>query len=126
MKFINHIPSPSFTLPLPQVPHTHTVPILQSYLSLLISKSIFKGVFQCIPTMSILYFDPFNPFHCCPLPLLSHPPFFNSFQCISLYPLPSHMLHFTILLTCYHSLLFTYFWWDWGLNSGLHASKQVH
>jgi hypothetical protein len=27
-----------------------------------------KEVSQCIPAMSILYFDPFKPFHCSPLP----------------------------------------------------------
>jgi hypothetical protein len=41
--------------------HIYTVPVLQSCLSLLISKSMFKGVSQCIPAMSILYFGLFNP-----------------------------------------------------------------
>jgi hypothetical protein len=37
--------------------------VLQSCLSLLISKSMFKEASQCIPTVIILYFCPFNPFH---------------------------------------------------------------
>jgi hypothetical protein len=28
---------------------------------------MFKGVSQCVPAMSLLYFGPFNPFHCSPL-----------------------------------------------------------
>jgi hypothetical protein len=54
MKCIHHIPSPSsppFPLPTTQVPHTHTVPILQSCLSLLVFKLVFKGVSQCMPTL---------------------------------------------------------------------------
>jgi hypothetical protein len=45
---------------------------LQSCLSLLISKSMFRGV---CPLW--LYFDSFNPFHCSPLPFMSHPPIFQ-------------------------------------------------
>jgi hypothetical protein len=78
---LNLFHSPSF---LPQVP-SYTIPILQFYLSLLISKLMFKGVSQYILTVSILYFGLFNPFHYSPLPLPSHPPFFNSFQYILLY-----------------------------------------
>jgi hypothetical protein len=49
MKSTNHIPSPSsppFTL-FPKV-RPHTIPILQSCLSLLVPKSMFKGVSQCV------------------------------------------------------------------------------
>jgi hypothetical protein len=59
---------------------TDTIPILQSSLPLLISKSMFKGVSQCVPTVSILYFGPFNPFHWSllplylPLPIIQHLP----------------------------------------------------
>jgi hypothetical protein len=52
---------------------THTAPILQSCLSFLIFKLMFKGVSQCIPAMRILYFGPFNPFHYSPLPLYLPP-----------------------------------------------------
>jgi hypothetical protein len=58
---------------------SHTVPILQSCLSLLIAKLMFKGVSQCIPTVSILYFGPFNPFHYTLLPLYFPRPIFQ--QC---------------------------------------------
>jgi hypothetical protein len=84
--------------PLLQVP-SHTVPILQSCLSLLIFKLMFTGVCQCVSTVGVVYFGQFNPFHCSPLPFTSHPSFFNSFQNICFYPLPSQMLCFTILLT---------------------------
>jgi hypothetical protein len=53
---LNLLHSPSA---LPQV-HTHTVPILQSCLLLLISKLMFKGVSQCIPAVSILSFGLVN------------------------------------------------------------------
>jgi hypothetical protein len=42
-----------------------------------------------------------------PLPLL---PFFNSFQYTSLYPLPSQILCFMILLMLYHSLFLFFFY----------------
>jgi hypothetical protein len=73
---------------------------------------MFKGISQCVPTVSLLYFGQFNPFRCSPLPLPSHhhystaqfipfhcspytylpPPLFNSFQYTSLYPLPAHLM----------------------------------
>jgi hypothetical protein len=99
MKSIYHIPSPP-SLPFTSPPRT--VPILQSCLSLF-PKSMFKGVSQCIPAVSILYFGPFNPLHCSS----SHPLFSNSFQHISLYPLPSQMVCFTILLIFDRSLFFS-------------------
>jgi hypothetical protein len=68
LKSINHIPSPQsslFSLRFP-AKTTHTVPILQSCLSLLISKSMFKGIFQCISTRvhstpPLLSFTPLPP-----------------------------------------------------------------
>jgi hypothetical protein len=91
-------PSPSYQYPL------HTVPILHYCLSLLISKSMFKGVSWCIPAVSILYFCPFIPVHSSILPLPSRLPFFSSFQYISLYPLPSQM--FCIMILVFFSFYF--------------------
>jgi hypothetical protein len=64
-----------FILPTSTLPqHTHTYCIcLQSCHSLLIAK-LFKGVFQCVTTVSILYFGLFNPFHYSPLPSYLPPP----------------------------------------------------
>jgi hypothetical protein len=56
---------------------SHTIPILQSCLSLLIFKLVFKGVSQCTPAVGVLYFGPFNPFHCSPLPLYLPPSIFQ-------------------------------------------------
>jgi hypothetical protein len=73
MKSIHHIPSPSsppFPLPLHKNCSYFTVLSL-----LLISKWMFKGVSRCIPTVGALHFGPFNPFHCSPFPLPSHPHF---------------------------------------------------
>jgi hypothetical protein len=67
-------PSPSYQYPL------HTVPILHYCLSLLISKSMFKGVSWCIPAVSILYFCPFIPVHSSILPLPSRLPFSAAFN----------------------------------------------
>jgi hypothetical protein len=82
---------------------THNVPILQACLLLLISKSRFKRLLDVLH-LSILYFGQVNPSHYSPLPFSSHTPFFNSFQCITLYPLPSQTLCFIILLMLYRSL----------------------
>jgi hypothetical protein len=60
---------------------------------------MFKEVSPCIPTVGILYFGPFNPFHYSPLPLYLPHPFFNSFQYSSLYPLPSHLMFYNIIDT---------------------------
>jgi hypothetical protein len=84
IKPINHIPSPSsppFTLPLTQVPpytQRHNMLILQSCLSLLIPKSMVKGVSQCIPAVNVLYFGPFNPMHYSSLPLPSNPSHYST------------------------------------------------
>jgi hypothetical protein len=56
----------------------------------------------------ILYFGPFSPFLYSYLPLELSPPFFNSFQYISLYSLPSQTLCFRILLMLYHSLFLSF------------------
>jgi hypothetical protein len=79
------------------------VPVSHSCLSLLISKSMFKGVSWCIPSLSILYFGQFNPFHCSSLSLPFHPPFFSSFQYMSLYHVPSQML--CIMIYCWHFII---------------------
>jgi hypothetical protein len=70
---------------------------------------MFKGISPCIPAVSLLYFGPFIPFHCSPLPLSSHSPFFHSFQYMSWCPLPAQILCFTILLMLYHSLFLSSF-----------------
>jgi hypothetical protein len=44
-----------------------------------------------------------------PSPFTSHPPFFNSFQNTSLYPPPSQMVCFMILLVLYHFLFLSLF-----------------
>jgi hypothetical protein len=71
--YLNLLRSPSRKYP-------PTTPVLHCCVSLLISKSTFKGVSRCTPTVGVLYFGLFNPFHYSLLPLTSHPPFFNSFQ----------------------------------------------
>jgi hypothetical protein len=62
------------------LPHTTstppTVPILQSWFSLLIFKLMFEGVSQCIPAVRLLFFGPFHSVHYSPSPLyLPHPIF---------------------------------------------------
>jgi hypothetical protein len=93
--------SPSFTL---SPPTSTPPPILQSCLLLWRFKSMFKGVPQCVPAVTALYFGPLNAFHCSPFLFPSHPPCFPSCQYKSLYLLPSQMWCFMILLTLYHSL----------------------
>jgi hypothetical protein len=68
-RHLNLLPSPS----LPASP-AHTMPILQSWFSLLIFKLTFKGVSQCMPSVGVLYFGLFNSFHYSPLPLYPPPP----------------------------------------------------
>jgi hypothetical protein len=96
--------------PLPLVCSLHCT-YLQSCLSLLIFKLMSRGVSQHFPTLGILYFGPFNPFHYSPLPIYLPSPCFNSFQYTSLYPLPSQMLYSTILVMIYHSLFVSLFPW---------------
>jgi hypothetical protein len=70
---LHRLHSPSL---LPQGPPHYTSFTILSLL--LIPKSMVKGVSQCIPAMSILYFGQFNPFLCSPLPLPSHPTIFST------------------------------------------------
>jgi hypothetical protein len=104
--------------PIPEVlPYTCTVSTLQSCLSLLIFKLMFRGVFQCILAVSVLYFGPFNSFHCSPLPFyLLPPPHFSIAFNKYLYILYLHrcftillMLCFTLLLILCHSLFLSFF-----------------
>jgi hypothetical protein len=74
---------------LSQVPpptHTYTTPILWSCLLLLISKLMFKGFSQRIPTLSILYFGLFSLSISLPYPFTSYSPVF---QKLSVYILVS-------------------------------------
>jgi hypothetical protein len=84
---------------LPQVCLAAPVPILQSCLSFLIPKSVFKGVSWCIPDVNILYIGQFNPLYYSPLPFLPSPLLFNSFQHILLSHLPAQIQCVSILLT---------------------------
>jgi hypothetical protein len=62
----------------PQVtPLPYTVPILYCCLSILISKLMFQGLSPCVPTVSLLYFSPFNPYHFSLLPFYLPPPNFS-------------------------------------------------
>jgi hypothetical protein len=69
---------------------------------LLIFKLIFKGVSQCMPTVSILYFGPFNPFHYSPLPLYLPYHFSTAFKTHHYIPY-LHVLCYEILLMLCHS-----------------------
>jgi hypothetical protein len=78
--------------------------MLESCLSLLIFKLIFKEVSQCMPTVSIIYFGPFNPFHYSPYPLPhTPPPFFIAFNTHP-HIIYLHILCYVTLLMLYHSL----------------------
>jgi hypothetical protein len=74
------------------------VPILQSSFLLLIFKLMFKGESQCMPTVGVLYFGSFNPFHYSPLPLYLPLPIF---QQLSIHTLISSTF------TCY---VLWYYW----------------
>jgi hypothetical protein len=93
--------------PLPLVPRPHTVPNFTVCFSLLIFKLVFKGVSQCIPTMSILYFSLFNPFYYySPLSFyLSFSTAFNTHP----YILSLHILCYVLLLMLYHPLFLSLF-----------------
>jgi hypothetical protein len=60
-----------------QVPPTHTVPMLQSCLSLLIP--MLKVVPQCIPAMNMLYFGQFSLLFYSSLPFLPTPYYLATF-----------------------------------------------
>jgi hypothetical protein len=83
-----------------------TVPVLQSCLSLLISKLMFKGVSCCIPVVSLLYFDQFHPFHCSSLPLPSHAPFLTAFNNSLIAFIYTDVIYYDIFDT--QSFLFTF------------------
>jgi hypothetical protein len=77
VKYINnsHPPlSPLFTLLPSTSTHPFTGHILQSCLSFLIPKSVFKGVTLCISAVNVLYFGQFKFLYYSPFSLLSRPP----------------------------------------------------
>jgi hypothetical protein len=82
--------------------------ILQSWFLLLIFKLTFKGLSQCMPTVGVLYFSPFNPFHYSVLPLYLPPRFSVAFSTHP-YVLYLHILGYMILLMRYHSLFLSCF-----------------
>jgi hypothetical protein len=69
---------------------------------------MFRGDSQCIPAVSILYFDLFNPFHysLTALPLI---PRFSTAFSTHPYILYLHILCNAILLMLYHSFTFPEF-----------------
>jgi hypothetical protein len=97
------LPSPS--PPSTSTPYTHIVPILQSWFLLLIFKLMYKGVSQCMPTVCILYFGPFNPIRYFPLPLYLPP---LIFQELSVYILESSI---------FISYILQYYWCSVNLFS---------
>jgi hypothetical protein len=113
MKPINPIrssSSPLFTL-LPTSTLPHTVPVLQSCLSLLFQSQCLKAflnvsqlwicftLVSSVPSVTLLF------------PLPSYPPLFGSLQYISLCCLPAQMWNILILLTLYHSLFLSLLPW---------------
>jgi hypothetical protein len=64
---------------------------------------MFKGDSWCVPTVGMLYQSQFN-LHYYTIPFLSHPSIFNSFQNISLHPLPSQVLFIMIFFVGYSVL----------------------
>jgi hypothetical protein len=96
-----HSPSPSTNTPL------HTLYLFYSP----VFHYYFSWCSKEFLSVSLLwvYFDPFNPFVTLTYPISSHPPFFISLPCISLYPLPSQMLCFMTLLVFYRSLFLSLF-----------------
>jgi hypothetical protein len=60
--------------------HTHIVPILQSFLSLLLFKLMFGVASQCIPTVDILTLVCLILFITLPYPFTSHAPFSTAFN----------------------------------------------
>jgi hypothetical protein len=61
-----------------------------------------------MPMVSVLYFGPFDPFHYSPLTFYLPTPIFNSIQYTSLYPLPSHVVLWLLLIS-YHFLFLSLF-----------------
>jgi hypothetical protein len=85
------------------------VPILQSWFLLLIFKLTFKWVSQWMHTESVLYFVCSIPLNTVPYPFTFHPPFLNSFQYISLFPLCSHLVVCNIYWCCISLFFFLSF-----------------
>jgi hypothetical protein len=105
MKSISHILSPSslsFTLPSYKYSLPPTLPILQSCLSFLISKSMFTGVSWYIPA-AVLYFGQFNSFHYSPLTLPSHLPHFIT--AFNSYPSILYLHRCYVLQYCWRSII---------------------
>jgi hypothetical protein len=74
---------------------------------------MFKGVFQCLPALSLLYFGPFNHFHCSPLPLYPLP---SHFQQLSVHILTSSTFTSYVLQYCWCSI----FLFSFPSSSGFH------
>jgi hypothetical protein len=66
---------------------------------------MFNGVSKCIPTVSILYFGLFNPFHYCLLPFTSHP---HIFQQLSVHILISSTFIDVMFYGVANALLFSF------------------
>jgi hypothetical protein len=64
---------------------------------------MFKGISQCVPTVSVLYFGPLNPFLFSPFPLCFPPLFFNH----NLYLLIFSLISW--LSSLIHSVVLVYF-----------------
>jgi hypothetical protein len=70
---------------------------------------MFNGISQSAPLWVNFSLVLSTPSITLPYPFTSHYRFFNSFQNTSLYPLPSQMLDFIVLLMLYHSLFLAFF-----------------
>jgi hypothetical protein len=74
---------------------THTVPILQTWFSLLIFKLMFKKVSKCMPTVGVIYFGPFNPTQYSHFPLCLPPP-----VCVGMFCLLMRLRFWNLPLLC--------------------------
>jgi hypothetical protein len=105
IKPIKSTPSPSFILftpPSHKCPHSTYFTV---FLSLLIPKSMFKGVSQCTPTVNILHFDQFNHLCYSPLPHLSLPAYLAALSsCFYVF----YLSRYEICWYCWLSLAFAF------------------
>jgi hypothetical protein len=62
-------------------------------------------LFSVVLPVIILYFNRSNPFYYFSLPFSLYPVLFNSFQCDSLYLIPTQLWCISILFTLYNSFL---------------------
>jgi hypothetical protein len=85
---------------------SHTTILLQSCLLLLVFKLMFKGISQCIPPVSTLYFSKFNPFHYFLTPLPSAPYFSTAFNT---YPYILYLHRCYVLWYCWSSTMLFFF-----------------